>query len=81
MPPGKVYTPPASMPSKGLTGACFRCKNPEIGAADKKRRKNLHALGTGGAQRVIIATLRAWIASRLSPYGKYRVTFSSHVFP
>jgi hypothetical protein len=47
MPRGKVYAPPASTPSKGLTGACSRCKNPEIGAADKKRRKNLHALDTG----------------------------------
>ena len=27
----------------------------------------------GGAQRVIIATLRAWIGFRLNPNGKYRL--------
>ncbi len=40
--------------------------------------KNPAALDTGGAQRVIIATLRAWIGSRRIPYGKCR--FSGHGF-
>jgi len=48
MPRGKVCAPPASVPSKGLTGVCSRCKNSEIGAADKKMEENSHALGTGG---------------------------------
>ncbi len=36
-------------------------------------RKNHHALDAGGAQRVIITTLRAWIGSKLNANGKYRV--------
>ena len=52
--PGEsLRAPPASTPSKGLTGACSRCKNSEVGAADKKRRKNLHALDTGGARKLL----------------------------
>ena len=31
---------------------------------------NRHAIDTRGAQRVIIATLRAWIGFRLNPNGK-----------
>jgi len=70
---GKVCAPPASVPSKGLTGVCSRCKNSEIGAADKKMRRIVHALDTEGAQCVIIATLRAWIGSKLNLNGKCRV--------
>jgi parallel beta helix pectate lyase-like protein len=40
--------------------------------AGEKTSKNLHAIDTGAAQRVIIATLRAWIGFRLNPNGKYR---------
>ena len=48
LPPASPTAPPASVPSKGLTGVCSRCKNSEIGAADKKMEENSLALGTGG---------------------------------
>jgi hypothetical protein len=38
----------------------------------QENEKNPAALGTGGAQRVIIGTLRAWIGSWHNPYGKCR---------
>ena len=50
MPPGKVYAPPPSTPSKGLTGPCFRCKNFEIGAADKKMEEKSPRVRHGGGQ-------------------------------
>ena len=46
--------------------------NSGIRSAGEEMGKNLAALDTGGAQRVIIATLRAWIGFRLNPYGKCR---------
>ena len=48
--------------------------NSRIRSAGEEMEKNLAALDTGGgAQRVIIATLRAWIGFRLNPYGKCRL--------
>jgi hypothetical protein len=41
------------------------CKGQNVKKSPRARR--------GGAQRVIIATLRAWIGFRLNPKGKYRM--------
>ena len=46
--PGKVYLPPASTPSKGLAGACSRCKISEIWAADKKMEEESPRFRHGG---------------------------------
>ena len=56
---------PRASPVGTLSG-----RNPEVVAAGEKMSKHHHALNTGGTQRVIIATLRAWIGFRLNLYGK-----------
>ena len=47
-----------------------------IRSAGEELEKNPAALDTGGAQRVRIAILRAWIGSKLNPYEKYRLISS-----
>jgi len=50
--------------------------NSGIRSAGEEMEKNLVALDTGGgAQRVIIATLRAWIGFRLNPYGNVGLSY------
>ena len=57
--------------TKRLAGGYWGGRNSEIVAAEISR--NHHAIDAGGAQRVIIATLRAWIGSRLNSNWKYRL--------
>ena len=73
MPRGKVCAPPASVPSKGLTGVCSRCKNSEIGAADKKMRRIVHALDTGRGHAVTIGNIPSLEQFQVDPYGKCRL--------